>query len=174
LKYLPAVAGGRIVGSVNITERFLWNFRRLQADMIADNYYGRFTELCHQHNIISYAEPYDQGPMEEMQIGSRVDVSMGEFWNGYSASLPVKHPVRRTLKLASSIAHINGKNLVGAEAFTAEPDSARWQEYPFAMKASGDTAFINGVNKLVIHRFVHQPNSNVMPGMTMGPWGYSF
>ncbi|MEP6845128.1 MAG: glycosyl hydrolase, partial [Panacibacter sp.] len=174
LKYLPAIAGGRIVGSVEITERFLWNFRRLQADMMADNYYGRFNELCHRHNIISNIEPYDQGPMEEMQIGSRVDVNMGEFWNGYSSAIPVRHPVRRTLKLAASIAHINDQTVVGAESFTAEPDSGRWQEYPFALKAAGDMAFINGINKLIIHRFVHQPNSNVLPGMTMGPWGIHF
>ncbi len=174
LKYLPAVAGGRIVDSVNITERFLWNFRRLQADMMADNYYGCFNELCHEHGITSYIEPYDQGPMEEMQIGSRVDVNMGEFWNGYSSSLPVKHPVRRTLKLAASIAHINGQKITGAEAFTADPDSGRWQEYPFAMKAAGDKAFIKGVNKLIIHRFAHQPNTHVFPGMTMGPWGIHF
>jgi len=45
LKFLPAVAGGRIVGNVANTERFLWNFRRLQADLIAENYYGRFREL---------------------------------------------------------------------------------------------------------------------------------
>jgi len=27
----------------------------------------------------------DRGPMEELQIGSRVDGVMGEFWNGLSA-----------------------------------------------------------------------------------------
>ncbi len=174
LKYLPAVAGGHIVDSVDNTERFLWNFRRLQADLIAENYYGRFNELCHQHSITSYIEPYDQGPMEEMQIGSRVDSNLGEFWNGFSSTFPVNPPVSRTPKLAASIAHINNQKVVGAEAFTSEPDSSRWQEYPFAMKAVADKVFSKGVNRLVIHRFAHQPHPSVLPGMTMGPWGIHF
>ena len=48
--------------------------------------------------------------------------------------------MRRTAKLASSIAHINGQKVVGAEAYTSEPESGRWQEYPFALKAVGDKA----------------------------------
>jgi hypothetical protein len=174
LKYLPAIAGGHIVGSTDITERFLWDLRRLQADLIASNYYGRFNELCHSHGITSYIEPYDQGPMEEMQIGSKVDVNLGEFWNGISTTFPYKAPVRRTLRLAASIAHNNNQKIVGAESFTAEPDASRWAEYPFALKAVGDKAFVKGVNKMVIHRYAHQPNSSVLPGMTMGPWGIHF
>jgi len=38
LKYLPAITGGRVVGNVDITERFLWDFRRLQADLMAENF----------------------------------------------------------------------------------------------------------------------------------------
>ena len=183
LTYLPALTG-RIVGSVDITERFLWDFRRVQADLMADNYYGRFRDLCHQHNLIAYAEPYDRGPMEEMQIGARVDVNMGEFWNGLSSLFQNNWTMRRTTKLAASIAHINGKQngggtpanpqLVGAESFTGEPESSRWQEYPFAMKALGDKMFTQGLNRIIFHRYAHQPHPTAMPGMTMGPWGIHF
>ncbi len=173
-KFLPAIAGGRVVGSVDITERFLWDFRRVQADLIAENYYGRFQELCHQHGFTAFIEPYDQGPMEEMQIGSKADVPLCEFWSGIFSIMPVIPPSRRTSKLAASIAHTNSQKVVGAEAFTAEPESARWQEYPFALKAVGDKAFTKGVNRMVIHRFAHQPHPSVSPGMTMGPYGISF
>lgn len=172
--YLPILAGGRIVNSVDTTERFLWELRRIQADMIAENYYGRFRELCHQHGITTYIEPYDMGPMEEMQIGSRADINICEFWNGISSVTPVKTPVLRTPKLSSSIAHINGQKITGAEAYTAEPDSGRWQEYPFAMKGLGDKIFTKGVNRMLIHRFAHQPHPTAAPGMTMGPWGIHF
>ncbi|MGB8192660.1 MAG: glycosyl hydrolase, partial [Chitinophagaceae bacterium] len=174
INYLPAVAGGRIVSSVDFTERFLWDFRRVQAELIAENYYAQFNYLCDQHNITSYIEPYDSGPMEEMQIGSKADVNMGEFWNGISSISPVKHPVSRTVKLAATIAHINDQKVTGAEAFTAEPDSGKWQEYPFALKAIGDRVFTKGVNRLVFHRYAHQPHTSAMPGMTMGPWGIHF
>ena len=63
--------------------------------------------------MVSYCEPYDRGPMEELQIGSRVDGVMGEFWNGLSAIFQNNLMMRRTAKLASSIAHINGQKVVG-------------------------------------------------------------
>ncbi len=183
LTYLPALTG-RIVGNVDTTERFLWDLRRTQADLMADNYYGRFRELCHQQGIIAYTEPYDRGPMEEMQVGARVDVNMGEFWNGLSSLFQNNLTMHRTTKLAASIAHINGKiagggtpdspQVVGAEAFTGEPESSRWQEYPFAMKALGDKMFTQGLTRIIFHRYAHQPHPTAVPGMTMGPWGIHF
>ena len=173
-KYLPALAGGRILNSVDITERFLWDVRRVQADLVAENYYRRFSELCHQHHMTSYTEPYESGPFEELQIGANVDINLGEFWSAFSFITPMRPPSRRTTKLAASIAHINGQQLVGAEAFTAEPESARWQEYPFHLKANGDKAFTAGVNRFIIHRYAHQPHASAVPGMGMGPWGIHF
>lgn len=171
--YLPAMTG-RIVGNADATERFLWDIRRAQADLMADNYYGQFRALCQQHDMIAYAEPYDRGPMEELQVGARVDTNMGEFWNGLSTLFQNNLTMRRTTKLAASIAHTNGQVVVGAEAYTGEPESARWQEYPFAMKALGDKMFTQGLNRMVFHRFAHQPHPTAQPGMTMGPWGIHF
>jgi hypothetical protein len=120
--------------------------------------YGMFKELCHQYGFTAYIEPYDKGPFEEMQIGSRVDVNVAEFWNGLFSILQGNLPIHRTPKLTSSIAHINGQQVVGAEAFTSEPPSAKWQVYPFALKALGDLMFTQGINKMVFHRFAHQPH----------------
>ena len=173
IKYLPAMTG-KIVGSREETERFLWDVRRTQADLLADNYYGEFDALCNQYGLVSYCEPYDRGPMEELQIGSRVDGVMGEFWNGLSAIFQNNLMMRRTTKLASSIAHINGQKVVGAEAYTSEPESGRWQEYPFALKAVGDKAFTEGINRMVVHRYAMQPHPTAAPAMTLGPWGIHF
>ena len=49
---------------------------------------------------------------KRQQIGSRVDGVMGEFWNGLSAIFQNNLMMRRTTKLASSIAHINGQKAV--------------------------------------------------------------
>ncbi len=173
VKYLPTFTG-RVVGSLDISDRFLWDIRRTNADLMADNYYGRFAELCRQNKIISYTEPYDRGPMEEMQIGSRVDVNMGEFWNGLSTQFQNNYTMRRTTKLAASIVHINGKKVVGAEAFTGEATSAKWQEHPFMMKTLGDKMYTQGLNRVIFHRYAHQPHPTALPGMTMGPWGIHF
>ena len=167
--YIPALTG-RIVKSQEATERFLLDFRTTQADVMADNYYGRFAELCKANQIISYTEPYENGNFEEMQIGRKVDMVMGEFWGGLTMLWNNKE-IQRTVKLASSIAHSKGQPVVGAEAFTAEPGSGKWQEYPYAMKALGDYMFTKGLTRMVFHRFAHQPHPTALPGMTMGPWG---
>lgn len=170
VSYLPALTG-RVAVDEDTTDRFLWDFRRTQGDLMAENYYGKFTELCHAHQIISYTQPYDRGPMEEMQIGSRVDINVGEFWNNISAIFQNNRTMRRTVKLSAAIAHTNGQKIVAAESFTGEPESSRWQEHPFALKMLGDRMFTQGLNRMVFHRFAHQPHPTARPGMTMGPWG---
>lgn len=175
-KYLPAMTG-RIVGSAEISERFLWDVRRTQADLMADYYYGGFTELCHKHNMKSYAEPYSFGsgagiesgaPFDEMQIGSRVDIPMGEFW------IARDDGHERSIKLAASIAHIYGRPIVGAESFTGEPSVSAWQEHPYLFKSLGDFMFTRGLNQIIFHTYAHQPHPTVKPGMTMGPFGCTF
>lgn len=173
IRFLPAMTG-KIVENKQITEQFLWDVRRIQANLIADNYYGEFRTLCNNYGLLSYCEPYDRGPMEEMQIGARVDGVLGEFWNGLSAIFQNNLMMRRTSKLASSIAHINGMKYVGAEAYTSEPESGRWQEHPFSLKAVGDKAFTEGINRMTIHRYAMQPHPTASPAMTLGPWGIHF
>lgn len=173
ISYLPTMTG-RIVENADITERFLWDLRRTQADLLADNYYGKFDELCNKQGITTYYEPYDRGPMEELQIGSRGDSVMGEYWNSLSTIFQNNLTMRRTCKLASSIAHISGQKITGVEGLTGEPESAKWQEYAFAMKPICDKIFTLGINRILIHRNAHQPHPTAVPGMTMGPWGIQF
>jgi hypothetical protein len=163
--YLPAMTG-RVVGSGDASDRFLWDIRRTQADLMADNYYGRFAELCRQHSMKPYTEPYSGGPFEEIQVGSRVDVPMGEFWAGQGN--------QRSVKLAATIGHVFGKPVVGAESFTAAPLNGKWQNYPYAFKAQGDWMYTQGLNQFVFHRYAQQPHPTAVPGMTMGPWGSHF
>lgn len=165
-RYMPAMTG-RFVGSAEVTERFLWDLRRSQADLMADDYFGRFHELCRRHGLTSYTEPYGNGPFDEMQAGSRLDVNMGEFWiRGGAAAY--------TVKLAASVAHVYAKPVVGAESFTGRPLQSRWLEHPFAMKALGDEMYTLGLNNFIFHRYAQQPHPDAAPGMTMGPWGFHF
>lgn len=169
IMYLPAMTG-RFVDGAESTERFLWDLRRTQADLIADNYWGRFTELCHEKGLISHTEPYGpgSGPMDEQQVGARVDHPMGEFWLRTGNLAP-------TMKVAASIAHVHAKPIVGAESFTGRADHSKWTEYPFALKAQGDLMFTSGLQNVIFHRYAHQPqHPDVVPGMTMGPWGMHF
>ncbi len=163
--YMPAMMLGRIVGSADISQRFLWDVRKTQGELMNENYYGHFTELCHQHGMQSYFEPYDNGNFDEMIAGSYADMPMGEFWQGQAN--------QRSIKLVASVMHMNGKPIMGAESFTSQ---SRWTESPYSLKALGDFMWTQGLNKFVFHRFAMQPNADptVFPGMTMGPWGGHF
>ncbi len=163
LPWMPVVTG-RVIGSPEQSERFLWDWRRTIADLFAKNYIGRFEELCHQNQMLFSVEPYGNGPFDNLQIGMRGDILMGEFWvpDGHSG---------QTVKIAASCAHVMGRNVVGAESFTAGQFQGRWQVEPYGIKAMGDRMFAQGVNRYIFHRYAHQPWLDLKPGMTMGPWG---
>ncbi len=164
LKFLPAFTG-RVVDNPAVSERFLWDVRRTIADLFAENYYGHFAELCHQHGLMSMVEPYT-GPFESLQSGASEDPVMGEFWTGSQGD--------QSVKLAASVAHIYGKTIVGAESFTASPQNGRWQNDPYSLKTLGDLMYCWGLNRYTFHRYAMQPWTNRWPGMTMGQWGFHF
>lgn len=165
-RYMPAVTG-RLVGDPEITERFLWDLRRVHALLMEERYYGHFADLCRRHGLHSYTEPYGNGPFDDQQAGSKVDSLMGEFWvRGGAAAYSVK--------VAATTAHVHGKRVVGAESFTGRPAQSRWQEHPYAMKGLGDEMYALGLNRFIFHRYAQQPHPTAKPGMTMGPWGFHF
>ena len=162
LPYLPVVAG-RIVDGKERSERFLWDLRRTIADLYADSYYEHMGDLARRNGMMFSTEPYGNGGFDTIQSGGRSDIPMGEFWLGGAAM--------ETTKLAASVGHTYGRPIVGAESFTGDESRGRWREEPYAMKALGDEAFCNGINRYIFHRYAMQPWTNLKPGMTMGPWG---
>ena len=158
---------GRAVGTVEESERFLWDFRRTIADLIAENHYAVFQELCHKHGMLFTAEAPGIGMptiADEIQCKSFTDVPMGEFWlHGGNDS---KEP--------ACAAHVYGRQLATAESFTAGTGDAKWMKAPFDHKLLGDLNFCRGINRYVFHRYAMQPWKDRFPGMTMGPWGTNF
>lgn len=165
LPFLP-VFTGRVVDNSAVTERFLWDLRRTVADLMRDNYFGYFGELCHKRGLLFSTEGYGNGPFEDLAAGGRADIPMGEFWVGGAAA--------ETGKLASSAAHTYGHTFVGAESFTADPAHGKWQNDPYSLKALGDRMYCAGINRFIFHRYAMQPWLDRRPGMTMGPWGFHF
>ena len=159
--YLPALAGYYVENGEE-TERFLWDFRRTIGDLIAKNYYRRMGELSHRHGMQFSAEPY-WGPFDNMQVGEPADLVMSEFWSGTLAFFD-------SPKFVASIAKLNGSSIAEAEAFT---DIGGWQRHPGSLKAIGDLAWAQGINRFVFHCFVHQP-WDAAPGLTLGPFGIDF
>lgn len=166
-KWLPAVTG-RIVNNVDDTENFLWDVRRIQADLVAESYYGTFHKHCKQLGISLSAEPNGDGVFDSLQVAQYLHTPMAEFWTRYVPG------TLNICKEAVSASHIYGQKVAAAEAFTGMPFTSRWTGYPYAFKSQADHIFSIGINKLVLHVFVHQPYTTGLPGMTMGQWGSHF
>jgi hypothetical protein len=163
LPYLPVMTG-RVVESLEISERFLWDLRQTISRLIVENYAGRLGELAHEQGLQLSIEAYG-GLTDDLPYAGRADEPMCEFWIGGNGF--------HTCKEMASAAHTYGKPIVGAEAFTAN-ESERWLEHPGTMKAVGDRAFCDGVTRFVFHRYAMQPWLDRKPGMTMGPWGVHY
>lgn len=165
--FLPAVTG-RVVSGTDETERFLWDYRKVISDLLIENYYDRFAELSHKDGRLLAIEPYGQfGNTDEFSTGKTADILSGEFWAGENAG----STNRTTMKLASSLSHVYGKEIVGAEAFT---NSGRiFEIHPGMLKTQGDYYFCLGMNQVWLHSYVHDPYGK-MPGMTLGSYGTHF
>jgi hypothetical protein len=162
--FLP-VFTGRVVGSLEVSERFLWDLRKTISELVIKKYAGGLAALAHQRGLKLSIEAYG-GPCEDLPYAGQADEPMCEFWMGGSAF--------NTVKGMASAAHTYGKRILGAEAFTAA-DQEKWLDHPGSIKALGDRAFCEGVSRFVFHRYAMQPwREERRPGMTMGPWGLHY
>jgi hypothetical protein len=161
ISFLP-VMSGRVVGSLDTAERFLWDLRRTISELVVENYAGHLHELAGRRGLRFTIEAYGS-PCDHLPYAGQCDEPMGEFWVGGGAM--------ETCRGMASAAHLYGKTIVGAESFTAG-DLERWRDHPATIKALGDQAFCEGINRFVFHRYAMQPwTQDYRPGMTMGPWG---
>lgn len=172
--FMPVFAG-YVIDGIETSERFLEDFRRVTADLFAENYAGALAKKCRQYGLQCSIEPYGNCPADNLQYGSFCDIPMGEFWS--RASDPWRTDTGNAL-FASFVAHVWGKKYCATESFTAHPGAGtgRWLTTPFSIKAQSDSAYAKGVNRIIYHRFVHQPwaDDKYLPGMTMGRWGMHF
>lgn len=157
---------GRVIKSTEITERFLWDLRETCKEMVLENHVEFAKKYAHRNGLELTIEPYDMNPAGDLDLGAIADVIMAEFWSkrfGYVTWYAVLE--------ATSISHITGRPIVGAEVFTSSNKQA-WQEYPWSMKDQSDWALALGVNRFVYHTFAHKPlGDKYRPGMTMGQYG---
>jgi hypothetical protein len=174
--YLPVLTG-RIVGRAQMSDRFLWDFRRTISDLLAENHYGVATKYFNQHGVGLYAEAMGTGDPttgDGLLDKGEVDIPMGEFWTppfGETASPGHLADLHET----ASAAHIYGKKFAAAESFTTAPNAPVWAS-PYYMKPFGDLALAAGINRIVFHTSDQQPfvDDQHKPGMTLGFFGQHY
>jgi len=182
--YLPVLAG-YLVESSEVSDRFLYDYRRTVADLLADEHYARFQELCRSVGLKVQNEsagPSRSGTMcmDALKNLGRSDLPMGEYWLGRVYGKPEEEDPslgygqtrleggqNKVTKMVASGAHIYGKNLVGAESFTTT-SRMHWIESPAKLRYAADRAFCEGVNRVMIHTMTGTRPQDGKPGYEYG------
>lgn len=157
--YLPALMG-YVVGSAEISDRFLYDMRRTIADLISDRYYGTLDSLCLDAGIDFTAQAIGNALNivgDNIQAKGRVQKPQGEFWAYQTHG-------SYDIKEASSAAHLYGKKVASAEAFT----DAKFSHSLADLKSLADYALAFGSNEFVVCASAYQPWTDKIPGNTGG------
>ena len=166
-RWLPVMAGVP-VGSADSSERFLHDVRQTIMELVHDKFYVTMARLAHEKGCVFSAESVAPTMTSDGMLHfSEADIPMGEFWMRSPT-----HDKPNDMLDAISGAHVYGKALVQAEAFTELRLS--WDEHPGMMKALQDRNYALGINRMVFHVFTHNPWMDRKPGMTLGGVGNFF
>lgn len=165
--YLPIMTG-LPVENVSVSENFLYDVRKTISELVVDQFYKTLAKLAKDQGVTFTAESIAPTMMSDgLMHYKTVDVPMGEFW----LNSPT-HDKPNDMLDAISGAHIYGKNIIQAEAFTTV--RMDWDESPANMKTLQDRNYALGINKLVYHVFTHNPWTDRKPGMTLDGVGLYF
>jgi len=174
IKWIPVLCG-ETVGDSKLSDAFLYDFRKTIADMIENNYYKHFRDLCHKEKLEMHAEiiygDANYPALDILKSNSYADLPMFEFWAGHNKNTFVEYSSSKPFESFPVFGAL-GYNIpvVGSEAYTG---MGHYSEAPNDFKSFGDRAFCSGINQIILHSYVHQPFDK-KPGMTLGDFGSSF
>lgn len=171
--WLPTLAGV-LIGSRADADRFLYDWRRTLADLLASEHYGMVAQVAHENGLKVYGEALeDNRPMlgDDMAMRARADVPMAALWT-FSRQAGPNPSYLADMKGAASVAHVYGQNLVAAESMTSA--LAPWAYTPKDLRRIIDLEFASGINRPVVHTSVHQPTDDKVPGLSLMIFGQFF
>ena len=181
IPWLPALAG-HVIGSSEMTERFLQDWKRTLGEMLVDNHYNVVDPILKSYGLKRYTEFHESGkafPADGFEVKRNADIPMGAFWPDEDSLIHYRY--HNDIRESASVAHFYGQNLVAAESFTTDGDirdrlgrSFLWDAFPVRLKGGADLALANGLNTFVIHCSPHQPADDKVPGVSLSKYGSWF
>ena len=171
--WLPALTGG-LIGTREQSDRFLYDYRRTLADLMASEHYATVAKVGHEQGLTVYSEALENGRPQigdDMAMRSHADVPMGAMWT-YARNEEANPSFVADIKGAASVANIYGRKLVAAESMTSALNP--WAYAPSDLRRVMDLAFVNGLNRPYIHSVVHQPVDDRQPGLSLSVFGQFF
>jgi len=173
LPWIPVLCG-ETVGSTELSEAFLFDFRKTIADLLDQNFYKHFAELSHRNGMEYHGEAIYGGwgaypPSDALKTNEYIDMPMTEFWaNANENKLSEYNPSNKPASCMPTYSALAfNKQIIGSEAYTG---FAHYSEAPGDLKPFGDAAFCAGINQIILHSNVLQPFDK-KPGMTLGKFG---
>lgn len=165
--WLPALAGFVVRDEV-ASARFIDDYYTALAGCFMDRFYGALQRLCGDAGLRWHAEaggPWNRklaafARADQLAFLGRTDMPQGEFWFPGHGRMDRPTEFNRPAAMA---AHIYGRPLAAAEAFTHM--AQHWSAYPAALKPTADAAFCDGINHLIWHTFTASPSQFGLPGV---------
>jgi hypothetical protein len=170
--WLPTLTGV-VVESAGDSDKFLWDFRRTIAELLAENHYGEIARIASERGLLDYAEALeDHRPTfgDDIEMRRYAKIPMAAMWVYGARPAPLPTYVA-DIQGAASVAHVYGRGLVAAESLTSAGQP--WAYAPRTLKPVVDMEFVLGVNRVVIHSSVHQPVERA-PGLSLNGYGQFF
>ena len=158
-KYLPALMG-YVVGSKNETSGFLYDMRLTISDLVSSEYFGTLDSLCRDAGVTFTAQAVGNGltiVADNVKAKGQVEKPQGEFWAYQTHG---SYDIKET----ASAAHLYGKPIASAEAYT----DMRFSQSLADMKSLADYAYAFGAQEFVVCASAYQPWLDKIPGNTGG------
>ncbi len=153
--FLPTMVAGMIVNasqspllSSRSSFSFLRDLRRTVSDLVTTNYYSEFNRLCREEGVTLTAQAIGAALTmtgDNIEVKRLVDKPQGEFW-GY------QREGSYDIKDCSSSAHVYGKPIASAEAFT----DINYKHTLAQIKSLADRAYTMGANEFVVCAVAYQ------------------
>ncbi|MFB9292660.1 glycosyl hydrolase [Persicitalea jodogahamensis] len=165
-KFIPAIYNPELFASQTY-EGFNEDFKKTFSELMINNHYRKSKEICNRYGLKIISESGGPGhmhhiPVETLKSLGSLDIPRGEFW--YKRPYYDKDSVDMVwlVKEIAAASHIYKRGMVEEESFTSYLD---WQESPADLKTFADRAFCEGMSRLVIHGFPHNPQGFGYPGI---------
>lgn len=169
--FIPALFSPELF-KPEITEMVISDFRKTLSELMINNLYKKAREISNRYGLMINCEaggpgyPLYNGPAEPLKALGALDIPRGEFWVNHSRFYKNDNgtdsiDILRVVKEVAAASHIYEKGIVEEESFSS---FQHWLEGPGDIKPFGDRAFCEGMNKVVLHGFSHNPRGTGYPG----------
>jgi hypothetical protein len=165
-KLIPAMFNKELFDT-ETTDRFQADLKKTLSELMINNFYRKAKQVSNSFGLKINSEaggpgqPLHNVPAEPLKALGSLDIPRGEFWNKHHIYNKDSVDVLQVVKEVAAASHIYNRGIVEEESFTS---FEHWQEGPFELKPLADRAFCEGMNKVVVHGFSHNPKGAGFPG----------